>query len=127
MGLARIKVNDEVVVIRGTDKGKRGRVLRVLRSKNRVLVEGLNICIRHLKRNPRNPQEGGRQERPAPIHISNVMPWSDADGKGVRARSAGEGIDKHRVSPSGSILTAAGKAKEKKAQRRETKTNKDQE
>ena len=127
MSLSRIKTNDEVVVIRGKDKGKRGRVLRVLRAKNRVVVEGVNTVIRHLKRNPQNPQAGGRQERSAPIHISNVMPWSDADGKAVRVNSDGTGRDKHRISSSGKVLSAAGKAKEKKAQRRKAKGSEDDE
>lgn len=119
MSLARIKANDEVVVIRGKDKGKRGRVLSVQRAKNRVVVEGVNIIVRHLKRNPQNPQAGGRQERPGPIHMSNVMPYSDDAGKGVRVRSTGSGREKHRVtSTDGKPVTAAGKAKEKKARRK---------
>ena len=118
MSLSRLKTQDEVVVIRGKDRGKRGRILRVLRAKNKVIVEGVNIVTRHLKRNPQNPQAGGRQERPAPIDASNVMPWSDADGKGVRVRSQGAGQEKRRVSPGGNVLTAAGKAKEKKAHKK---------
>ncbi len=115
MATQRIKVGDEVVVTAGKDKGKRGRVLELFAAKDRVIVEGVNVITRHLKRNPRNPSEGGRQERAAAIHISNVMPWSDKDGKGVRVRSEGEGRAKHRVAVgSGSVLTAAGKAKAKK-------------
>lgn len=116
----RIKAGDEVVVISGKDKGKRGRVLRLLKDKDRVVVEGINIVTRHLKRDPRNPREGGRQERPAPIHISKVMPWSDDDAKGVRVRYEGEGTEKHRVSASsGKTLTSAGRAKEKKSSKKE--------
>lgn len=115
MATQRIKVGDEVVISAGKDKGKRGRVLQILKAKDRVVVEGVNTITRHLKRNPRNPSEGGRQERSAPIHLSNVMPWSDKDGKGVRVRSEGEGRAKHRISSkSGATLTAAGKAKAKK-------------
>ncbi|MAG57567.1 MAG: 50S ribosomal protein L24 [Planctomycetes bacterium] len=121
MSLARIKQNDEVIVIRGKDKGKRGRVLRVLRIKKRVVVEGVNIVTRHLKRNPQNPQAGGRQERPAPIDASNVMPWSDSDSKAVRVHTEGTGRDKRRVSSAGSALTTAGKAREKKAARKKGK------
>jgi hypothetical protein len=55
------------------------------------------------------------------------MPWSDGDGKAVRVHSDGSGREKHRVSSSGKVLSAAGKAKEKKAQRRKTKTKKDDE
>jgi len=118
MSLARLKQNDEVIVIRGKDKGKRGRVLRILKAKDRVVVEGVNVVVRHLKRNPQNPQAGGRQERPAPIHASNVMLWSDQESKGVRIRVEGVGSEKRRVSSQGTVLTATGKAKEKKAARK---------
>jgi len=127
MSLSRIKTSDEVIVIRGKDKGKRGRVLSILRDKNRVIVEGVNIIVRHLKRNPQNPQAGGRQERPGPIHLSNVMPFSDEAGKGVRVKSLGTGREKHRATADGKAMTAAGKAKEKKAARRKTNAKKDEE
>ena len=69
-----IKKGDEVVVISGTERGKRGRVLQVLPRKQRVLVEGAKIIKRHVKqrRDPNAPQ-GGIIEREGSIHISNVM------------------------------------------------------
>ncbi|HMS15444.1 MAG TPA: 50S ribosomal protein L24 [Planctomycetota bacterium] len=118
MSLKRLKTNDEVVVLSGKDKGKRGRVVRVLNKSDKVLVEGVNLITRHLKRNPQNPQAGGRQEKPAPIAACKVMLWSDESKAGVRVRVAGEGRDKRRVSvKTGKPISAGGRAKEKKAQK----------
>jgi len=106
----KIKTHDEVVVIAGKDKGKHGRVVRVLKDENKVVVEGVNTVVRHLRRNPQNPQEGGRVTRAAPIHVSNVMLWSPDEGKGVRVRYEGEGRKKTRVSvSSGKPLSAPGR------------------
>lgn len=98
---ARIRTGDDVIVISGKDKGKRGRVLQVLRAKDRVVVEGVNIITRHLKRNPQNPQAGGRVQRSASIHMSKVMPWTAQTPKGARVRFEGEGRGKSRVSAKG--------------------------
>lgn len=107
---ARIRTGDEVLVISGRDKGKRGRVLQVYRSKGRVVVEGVNVVTRHLKRNPQNPQAGGRIQRPAPINMAKVMPWSPSDAKGVRVRFQGEGRGKQRVAArSGAVIVSHGK------------------
>jgi large subunit ribosomal protein L24 len=107
----RIKTHDEVVVIAGRDRGKRGRVLRVIQSKDRVVIEGVNVVTRHLRRRTDNPQAGGRVQRPAPIHVSNVMLWSAADNRGVRVRMKGEGREKTRISAkSGEAIRAGGKA-----------------
>lgn len=121
----RIRTNDEVVVLAGRDRGKRGKVLRVLRKKGRVVVEGVNVVTRHLKRRPQSPQAGGRVQRPAPIHVSNVALWSAGDGRGVRVRVEGEGRQKVRVSArSGEPIRAGGrpaKAEKTKAPKAETK------
>jgi large subunit ribosomal protein L24 len=69
--LTRIRKNDVVVVRTGKDRGKRGRVLRVLVDKNRLVVEGVNMVKRHTK--PQRNVKGGIVEREAPIHASNVM------------------------------------------------------
>jgi large subunit ribosomal protein L24 len=104
----RLRVGDVVVVTAGKDKGRRGRVLKILEAKDRVIVEGVNKVTRHLRKNPQNPSEGGRTEKEASIHVSNVMPWSDKDGKGVRVRIGEEKGKKVRVSAaSGAVLTAA--------------------
>ncbi len=68
---AKIKREDFVVVIAGKDKGKRGKVLRVIPKKQRLVVEGVNIVKKHQK--PTANTAGGIIEMPAPIHVSNVM------------------------------------------------------
>ena len=68
-----VRKNDMVVVRAGKDRGKRGRVLRVLAEKNRVVVEGVNVIKRHTRPNPQKNIKGGIVEREAPIHASNVM------------------------------------------------------
>ena len=69
----KIKRNDTVEVIAGKDKGKRGRVLRVIADKNRVLVEGVMMVKKHVKPNPQRNIKGGIAEQEAAIQISNVM------------------------------------------------------
>jgi large subunit ribosomal protein L24 len=68
-----VRKNDMVIVRTGKDRGKRGRVLRVLAESNRVIVEGVNIIKRHTRPNPQRNIKGGIVEREAPIHASNVM------------------------------------------------------
>ena len=101
----RIKKGDQVVVIAGKDKGKRGDVVRVAGDK--LVVSNINIIKRHTKPNPQANQPGGVIEREAPIHISNVMLFNPASGKGERVgikvledgrklrvfRSSGEAVD----------------------------------
>jgi len=67
-----IRKDDVVEVIAGDDKGTRGKVLRVLRAQNKVVIEGVNRVYRHLKPSKRNPQ-GGRLSKEMPIDASNVM------------------------------------------------------
>ncbi|MDR1685642.1 MAG: 50S ribosomal protein L24 [Desulfovibrio sp.] len=69
----RIHTDDVVQVVAGRDKGKVGRVLKVLHKKDRVLVEKVNIAVRHIKPNPQVQQAGGRIEKEMPLHVSNVM------------------------------------------------------
>ena len=68
-----IRRNDQVVVTTGKDSGKRGRVLKVLPLKNRLIVEGVNVIKRHTKPNPQRQIKGGVVEREAPLHASNVQ------------------------------------------------------
>jgi large subunit ribosomal protein L24 len=70
---APIRKNDNVVVLTGRDRGKRGRVLRVLPNKARVVVEGVNFIKRHTKANPQRNVKGGIIEREASLHASNVQ------------------------------------------------------
>jgi large subunit ribosomal protein L24 len=100
----KIKRNDQVEVIAGKDKGKRGRVLRVLGDKNRILVEGVMMVKKHVKPNPQRNIKGGIAEQEATLHISNVM-VVDAEGKKTRVGARIEGDKKVRVSKaSGSVL-----------------------
>jgi large subunit ribosomal protein L24 len=78
-----IRKDDVVEVIAGDDKGTRGKVLRVLREKNQVIVEGVNRVYRHLKPSRRNPQ-GGRLSKEMPVDASNVMLIDPATGKPTR-------------------------------------------
>jgi large subunit ribosomal protein L24 len=68
-----VKKNDTVVVIAGRDRGKRGRVLRVVPAKQRVVVEGVNFIKRHTRPNPQKNIKGGIVEREAPLAASNVQ------------------------------------------------------
>jgi large subunit ribosomal protein L14 len=86
---ARIKAGDEVIVISGKDRGKKGRVLRVEPAKDRLYVEGLNIVKRHQKPRQvagaqRSEQVGGVIEKEGPIHLSNVMVLDPKQGKPTR-------------------------------------------
>ena len=67
----KLRKGDEVVVITGDDKGSKGKILQVIREKNRVLVEGINMSKKHQRKTQDNPQ-GAIVEREAPIHYSNV-------------------------------------------------------
>ncbi len=101
----RIRKGDRIVVTAGKDKGKQGEIVRVLGDK--VVVSNVNIIKRHTKPNPQAGQPGGVIEREAPIHISNVMLFNPASGKGERIsikvledgrklrvfRSSGEAVD----------------------------------
>jgi large subunit ribosomal protein L24 len=71
--MASIRKNDMVAVRTGKDRGKRGRVIRVLGDKGRVIVEGVNVIKRHTRPNPQKNIKGGIVEREASIHMSNVM------------------------------------------------------
>jgi large subunit ribosomal protein L24 len=82
-----IRKNDNVVVMTGKDRGKRGRVLRVVPEKNRVVVEGVNMIKRHTKANPQRQVKGGVIEREAPVHASNVQMVCPECGKPTRLGS----------------------------------------
>lgn len=81
--MAHILRNDQVIVLAGKDKGKTGRVLRVIADKNRVLVEGVAMVKKHVKPNPQANIKGGIAEQEAPVHISNVA-LVDSNGKATR-------------------------------------------
>ena len=81
--MLKIKKDDEVVVISGRDKGKRGDVLRVL-DDERLLVGGVNIVKKHQRPNPNLGQQGGIVEQEAPIQASNVAIWNPDEDKADR-------------------------------------------
>ena len=104
-----IKTGDTVIVISGADKGKTGKVLRIVTGKDRVVVEGVNRVWKHVRPNQRNPQ-GGRIQKDAPIHLSNVMPLDPTTGKGTRVRFEERDGRKHRIAvASGTDLGPTGK------------------
>ena len=93
----KIKRNDTVEVIAGKDKGKRGKVIRVIADRDRVLVERVMMIKKHLKPNPQRNIQGGIAEQESPIHISNVM-LVDGEGNKTRIGSRVEGDKKVRFS-----------------------------
>ena len=98
----------------GADKGKVGKVLRILTDKDRVVVEGINRVWKHVRPTQRNPQ-GGRIQKDAPIHISNVMPLDPTTNKGTRVKFEMRDGIKHRVAgKSGADLGRTGKKAAKK-------------
>jgi len=81
--MRRIKKGDDVIVIAGKDKGKRGSVVRIL-DNDRAVVESVNVVKRHTKPNPQKGVPGGIIEKEMPIHISNIAMYNPATGKGDR-------------------------------------------
>ena len=77
----KIRKGDEVVVLAGKDKGKRGVVLRVLGDEDKVVVENVNMAKRHTKGNPMQGTPGGIIEKEMPIHVSNVALWNPVSNK----------------------------------------------
>jgi large subunit ribosomal protein L24 len=113
-----IRKGDLVEVITGNERGKRGRVLRTIPERDRLVVEGINVRWKHMRKSPKAPQ-GGRLKREMPIHRSNVMLYDEASGKRSRLGSAVVDGKKVRIlrtsgAPVGAA-PAAPAAKEKKA------------
>ena len=92
----KVKKGDLVSVIAGKDKGKQGKVMRVLTEKSRVVVEGVNRVKRHTKPSQKNPQ-GGILEKEGAIHISNVMLLDPKTNQGGRVKTVIKGDKKVRV------------------------------
>lgn len=85
MAKSKLKSGDSVIVIAGNDKGRTGTVRQVLRDRDKVLIEGINVRTKHKKPTQQSPQ-GERVEMEFPIHASNVMLLDPATGKGTRKR-----------------------------------------
>jgi large subunit ribosomal protein L24 len=81
-----IKTNDTVEVITGDDKGQRGKVLTINRTRGRLVVEGVNRVYKHVRRSQKNPQ-GGRLSKEMPVQISNVLLLCNKCNKGVKTGS----------------------------------------
>ena len=88
---SKIKKNDQVVIIAGRDKGKRGRVLEVAPSNGKIKVEGVGVIKRHQRANPQNNRGGGIIEKEAFINISNVQMIDPQSGKATRIKYQVEG------------------------------------
>ena len=87
MHRSHVKKGDQVVVVAGADKGKRGRVIAVLGKKQRVIVEGARMIKKHMRKSNQNPQ-GAIVEREGTIHISNVMAAEDFDARVAKRGTA---------------------------------------
>lgn len=94
-----IRTGDTVIVTAGNDKGAVGEVLRILTDENRVVVQGVNVRVKHLRPTQQNPQ-GGRIRREMPLHISNVSPVVDGKPSRVRFETKKDG-SKVRVAARG--------------------------
>jgi len=113
--MANIRKGDIVEVLSGNDRGKRGRVLRVLPDRNRIVVEGVNVRWKHMRKTQKTPQ-GGRLKRELAIHRSNVMLFDEASGARSRlGSSVVEGKKIRILKKSGMPVGAAPAAGAKKA------------
>lgn len=79
--MRKIKKDDEVIVIAGKDKGRRGKVLNVMIKDSRIIVEGINIVKKHVRANPERSIEGGIIKKESSLHSSNVALYNPATGK----------------------------------------------
>lgn len=102
--LSRIRKGDQVIVIAGRDKGARGEIRSVIRDGTgtiwRVVVEGVNVRVRHTKPNPAKSEPGGLVKSECAVHASNVMLYHPEQKRGTRVRCApgGKGGGKARIS-----------------------------
>ncbi len=103
--MQKLKVNDEVIVIAGKDKGKTGSVVKINSKKNEVIVTGINMVKKALKPSQENPQ-GGFAEVERPLHVSNIAVVSPKTKKGTRVRIENKDGKKVRVAVAcGSVLS----------------------
>jgi large subunit ribosomal protein L24 len=103
--MERLRVGDQVVVISGKHKGQQGRLTKILRDRDMVVVEGVNVITRHEKPSPRN-QQGGMVKREAPLFASKVMPVDPDTGKPTRVRIEVVEGKPVRKAKSGAVLAA---------------------
>jgi large subunit ribosomal protein L24 len=132
--MGRIRKGDMVEVLAGNDRGKRGRVLRVIPDKDRIVVQGVNLRWKHMRKSQQMPQ-GGRMRREMPVHVSNVMLFDEGaqqrsrvgytveEGKKVRvARKTGQVVGTAPAAEKAEKKTAKKKKKvaKKKAAKKES-------
>ena len=104
--MLKIKRDDEVIVLAGKDKGKRGKVRKVL-ADNRVIVTGINMVKKHTRPNPQAGVAGGIVEREAPIQVSNVAIFNPESNKADRVGFRVDGDTKVRIfKSSGEVIDA---------------------
>ena len=104
MAKLHIKKNDTVIVLTGEDKGKTGKVLQIIKDKERAIVEGVNMVSKSQKPSAKNPQ-GGIVKQEAPIHISNLSLIDPKSGKATRVSIKHEGKNVVRISKkSGEVI-----------------------
>jgi large subunit ribosomal protein L24 len=103
--MKRIRKGDMVVVIAGKEKGKRGRVLRLLEKTDRVVIERIAMVKRHTKPSQKSPQ-GGIIEKEGSVHISNVMPVDPGSDKPTRVKVKSDNGTRRRVGKSGTVIEA---------------------
>ena len=102
--MQRLRVGDRVQVISGKDKGKTGKVIKLLLEDDKVVVEGINVVKKHEKPNPKN-QQGGIVQKEAPLWACKVMPIDQDSGKPTRVKAKiGADGKKTRVAKSGAAL-----------------------
>lgn len=104
--MARLRKGDRVVVIRGNDKGKQGKIVRVIPEREMVVIEGVNLVKKHLSATPQRP--GGILEVEAPLHASKVMPLDPETGKRTRVKVQVKDGKKVRVAKSGAVIANEG-------------------
>ena len=113
--MARIRKDDLVEVVSGNDRGKRGKVLKLVPKKERVLIQGINLRWKHMRKSQQSPQ-GGRVRKEVPIHISNIMLVDEAADKRTRVGSKFVDGKKIRVAiGSGNKLASGTSIQPKKA------------
>jgi large subunit ribosomal protein L24 len=105
--MEKIRKGDDVVVITGKDKGKRGTVLKRVDTQH-VVVEGVNVAKKHAKPNPAKGQTGGIVEKTMPLHVSNVALYNPATQKGDRVgiRTLGDGRKVRYFKSNGELVNA---------------------
>ena len=124
--MARIRKGDTVEVIAGNDKGKTGRVLTMIPKKDRLVIQGINLRWKHMRRSQQHPQ-GGRIRREVPIHISNVMLFDEATGGRTRIGYAITDGKKVRMArKTGQAIGAAAAPEEKTAKKSKAKKAKEE-